>query len=120
MGAGVLELAGLEEVLHGRMAVRTLHGLHIIVDERLTLCRGAARDFHYDHFSLIAHHGSILGRCRERLGGQDGKQSHHSYPLKIARSQNFFSHADSVRVLSLEVPGHDSVGARLPSPSILQ
>ncbi len=65
MGAGVLELAGLEEVLHGRMAVRTLHGLHIMVDERLTLCRGAARDFHYDHFARIAHHGSILGRCRE-------------------------------------------------------
>lgn len=65
MGAGVLELAGLEEVLHGRMAVRTLHGLHIMVDDRLTLCSDAARDFHYDHFALIAHHGSILWRCRE-------------------------------------------------------
>lgn len=28
--------------------------------------------------------------------------------------QNFFNHADSVRVLFLEVPWHDSVGARLP------
>ena len=65
MGARVLEIAGLEEVLHGRMAVRTLHCLHIMVDERLTLCSEAARDFHYDHFALIAHHSSFLGRCRE-------------------------------------------------------
>jgi hypothetical protein len=31
-----------------------------MVDDRLTLCSDAARDFHYDHFALIAHHGAIL------------------------------------------------------------
>jgi len=69
MGAGVLELAGLEEVFHGRMAFGTLHDLHIMVDQRLTLCRGEARDFHHNHLALIAHDSSAGWRCRERLGG---------------------------------------------------
>ena len=78
MSAGVLQVAGLEEVLHCRMTVGALHGLHIMVNKRWTLCRGYARDFHHDHFTLIAHHSSLLWRCCEGLRGQDGEQSHHS------------------------------------------
>ena len=69
MGAGVLELAGLEEVLHGRMAVRAYHFLRIVVGDGWVLGRGGVSNLDHNHLALIAHDSSAAWRCRERLRG---------------------------------------------------
>ena len=73
MGAGVLELASLEEVLHGRMAVRAYHFLRIVVGDGWVLGRGGVSNLDHYHLALIADDGSTGWRCCKRLGGQDGE-----------------------------------------------
>jgi len=73
MGAGVLQLAGLEEVLHGRFAVRAHHCLRIVIGDGWVLGRGGVSNLDHYHLALIAHDGSAGWRCCKRLGGQDGE-----------------------------------------------
>ena len=71
MGAGVLQPAGLEEVLHGRDAVWANHRLSIVVGDCWVLGRRGVRNLNHHHLALIAHDSSAGRRCGERMGGQD-------------------------------------------------
>ena len=62
MGAGVLQFAGLEEVLHCRMTVWADHDLGIVVCDCGTLGCGRGSYLYHHHLALIAHHGSIHWR----------------------------------------------------------
>ena len=73
MGAGVLEFAGLEEVLHCRMTIWADHDLRVVICDCRTLACGRVSDLYHYHLALIANHSSILWRCCEGLRGQDGK-----------------------------------------------
>ena len=62
MGAGVLQFAGFEEVLHCRMTIRADHDRGVVVCNCRALAAGWVCDLYHNHLALIAHHGSVLGR----------------------------------------------------------
>ena len=65
MGAGVLQLAGLEEVLHGRDTVGTHHCFTLLINDGLApdACMDGVLD--HDYFALITDDSPLLRRSSE-------------------------------------------------------
>ena len=57
MGAGVFELTGLEEVDHGGLAIRALHGFDIAVSDKALGSWALSRRLHPDGFTLVTGDG---------------------------------------------------------------